>query len=87
MTLVVTEPCDGCKYTDCVEVCPVDCFHEGELMLYIDPETCIDCMACVSMCPVDAILTDEDAPEKWTKINAEMALQLPVIDKKKEPLV
>ena len=56
MAHVVCEPCRGCKYTDCVAVCPVDCFHEGEDMLYIDPEVCIDCQICVPECPVQAIL-------------------------------
>ena len=64
MTYVVTENCDNCKYTDCVEVCPVDAFHEGETMLYINPETCIDCDACVSECPVEAIFAEEDVPEE-----------------------
>ena len=90
MAYVVTEPCINCKYTDCVEVCPVDCFHEDELMLVIDPEECIDCAACIPTCPVDAIFWEEEVPEKWQdyiKINAEKAKELPVIDQKKEPLV
>ena len=90
MAYVVTEPCIKCKYTDCVEVCPVDCFHEDELMLVIDPEECIDCAACIPTCPVDAIFWEEEVPEKWQdyiKLNAEKAKELPVIDQKKEPLV
>ena len=89
MTFVVTESCIKCKYTDCVEVCPVDCFHEDELMLVIDPDECIDCAACIPTCPVDAIFWDEEVPEKWNdyiKLNADKARELPVIDQKKEPL-
>ena len=89
MTYVVTEYCDGCKYTDCVEVCPVDCFHEGPNMLYINPEECIDCNACVEECPVEAIYADVDVPEKWesyTKLNEEKCAEYPVIYETKEPL-
>ncbi len=89
MAYVVTEPCDKCKYTDCVEVCPVDCFHEDETILYIDPEECIDCGACIPECPVEAIFEEDDVPEEWQhyiKINAEKSLILPVIIEKKEPL-
>ncbi|MCF8462838.1 MAG: ferredoxin family protein [Rickettsiaceae bacterium] len=60
MTHVVTEACIKCKYTDCVEVCPVQCFYEGELMLVIDPETCIDCGVCVAECPIDAISEEKE---------------------------
>ena len=63
MTFVVTENCIKCKYTDCVEVCPVDCFHEGENFLVIDPDECIDCSLCVPECPIDAIYAEEDVPE------------------------
>lgn len=89
MTYVVTGRCDKCKYTDCVEVCPVECFHEGETMLYIDPDECIDCNACVPTCPVEAIFYEEDLPEKfseWMEINAEESKKLPVIVEKKDPL-
>ena len=89
MTHVVTEPCIKCKYTDCVTVCPVDCFHEDEEMLVIDPEVCIDCGACIPECPVQAIYAEEDVPEdqkKWTEINAQKSPELPVITEKKEPL-
>ena len=65
MPFVVTEPCVGCKYTDCVTVCPCDCFHEGEHMLYIDPEHCIDCEACVPECPVEAIFHEASVPVQW----------------------
>ena len=67
MPNVVTEACIKCKYTDCVVVCPVECFYEGESMLYIHPDECIDCEACVPECPVEAIFEEEDFPEKWTK--------------------
>jgi ferredoxin len=75
MTHVIAEPCIGTKDTACVEVCPVDCIHptsdeaefEEAKMLYIDPETCIDCGLCVDECPVQAIFTEEDLPEEWTE--------------------
>jgi ferredoxin len=82
MTHVVTEPCIKKKYTDCVAVCPVDCFHEDEEMLVIDPEGCIYCGACIPVCPVQAIYVEEDVPEQWTQyvqVNAEKAPRLPVI--------
>ena len=89
MTFIVTPYCDRCKYTHCVEVCPVEAFHEGPEMLYINPETCIDCNACVPECPVEAIYMDVDVPEKWKEyleINAEMCKSLPVIYEQKDPL-
>lgn len=89
MTHVVAEPCFACKYTDCVVVCPVECFYEGEKMLYIHPDECIDCEACVPECPVEAIFHEDNLPEEWkefTALNAEMAPQCPVITEKKEPL-
>ena len=85
MTHVVTENCIKCKFTDCVEVCPVDCFHEGPNFLVIDPESCIDCTLCVAECPVDAIFPEDDVPagqEKFLAINAELAPLRPEIDKK-----
>ena len=75
MTFVVTENCIKCKYTDCVEVCPVDCFHEGENFLVIDPDECIDCSLCVPECPIDAIYAEEDVPEDqmhFIKLNADL---------------
>ena len=63
MAYVVAKPCFGCKYTECVVVCPADCFHEGEQMLYIDPESCTECSACEAECPVDAIFHEADLPE------------------------
>lgn len=89
MPFVVAEPCVKCKFTDCVEVCPVDCFHEGENMLVIDPIECIDCGACVPECPAEAIFLDEDLPEKWaeyTELNAKLAELWPVISDQKDPL-
>ncbi|GAA4810462.1 ferredoxin [Marinicella pacifica] len=82
MTFVVTEACIKCKYTDCVEVCPVDCFHEGPNFLVIDPEECIDCTLCEPECPVDAIFPEDDLPvgqEKFLEINAELSPKWPVI--------
>ena len=81
MTFVVTEACIKCKYTDCVEVCPVDCFHEGPNMLVIDPEECIDCTLCEPECPVEAIVSEDDVPagqEQFTKLNAELSKNWPV---------
>ena len=88
MTHVVAEPCFACKYTDCVVVCPVECFYEGDQMLYIHPDECIDCEACVPECPVEAIFHEDNLPEEWkpfTELNAEMSPQLPVITEKKDP--
>lgn len=86
MPHVVTQPCFGCKYTDCVVVCPCDCFYEGEQMLYIDPIECIDCGACVPECPVDAIMVDSEVPEdqqSFIALNAEMYEKCPNITQKK----
>lgn len=87
MTYVVTESCIKCKYTDCVEVCPVDCFHEGPNFLVIDPDECIDCTLCVPECPVNAIYAEDDVPEdqrQFLELNAELAKAWPVITEKKE---
>lgn len=89
MTYVVTSNCQRCRFTDCVVVCPVDCFHADDEMLYIDAEECIDCGACVPQCPVDAIYPDSDVPEsekKWIAINADRGLRLPVIIAQEAPL-
>ncbi len=89
MAYVVTEPCFDCKYTDCVVVCPSDSFREGERMLYIAPDECIDCDACTPECPVDAIFYEEDVPEPWldfVALNREMAAVCPTITDRKEPL-
>jgi ferredoxin len=88
MTFVVTDSCIRCKYTDCVEVCPVDCFREGPNMLVIDPDECIDCNLCVPECPVDAIFADDDVPEdqtQFTQLNAELAKKWPAITAIKDP--
>lgn len=89
MTFVVTEACIRCKYTDCVSVCPVDCFHEGPNFLAIDPEACIDCAVCVPECPVSAIVADHElAPDQqhFLQLNATLARQWPVINAAREPL-
>ena len=85
MTHVVTDECVRCKYTDCVEVCPVDCFHEGEHMLVINPEECIDCGVCIPWCPVDAIRPESPDLIKWLEINQKHSKQWPVIYEKKSP--
>ena len=86
----VTDACVKCKYTDCVSVCPVDCFYEGPNMLVINPDECIDCGVCIPECPVDAIIDDyemNDYPDKdWIKINDEMSQQWPNITDQKDPL-
>lgn len=83
MTFVVTDACVRCKYTDCVEVCPVDCFYEGENMLVIHPDECIDCGVCEPECPVEAIKPEADDLLNWVEINREYALTWPNIAKKK----
>jgi len=85
MTYVVTEKCIRCKFMDCVEVCPVDCFYEGENMLVIHPDECIDCGVCEPECPVDAIRPDtEPGLDKWLSLNAEYANQWPNITIKRD---
>ncbi|WP_296058369.1 ferredoxin FdxA [uncultured Amphritea sp.] len=89
MTFVVTEPCIKCKYTDCVEVCPVDCFYEGPNFLVINPDECIDCALCAPECPVDAILEEDEVPDDqltFIQLNAELAQQWPNITEKKPSL-
>jgi ferredoxin len=88
MTYVVTEPCIRCRYTDCVEVCPVDCFHGGPNLLVIDPVECIDCAVCVAECPVDAIYPDDEVPadqQDFIALNARLAKQWPVISRAEPP--
>ena len=89
MTYIVKDECIKCKLTDCVEVCPVDCFHEGPNFLVIDPEECIDCALCEPECPVEAIYAEEDLPakeEQFLEINAELSTHWPVITIQKTPL-
>lgn len=86
MTYVVTESCIKCKYTDCVEVCPVDCFYEGENMLVINPDECIDCGVCEPECPAEAIEAESESNVKWLELNREYAEQWPNITVKKDPL-
>lgn len=88
MTFVVTENCIKCKYTDCVEVCPVDCFHEGPNMLVIDPDECIDCTLCEPECPVNAIFSEDDVPSdqaQFLELNAELSKEWPVLNEMKDP--
>ena len=88
MTFVVTENCIRCKFTDCVEVCPVDCFHEGPNFLVIDPDECIDCALCEPECPAEAIFAEDDLPEDqkdFLEINTEKSKTWPVISAHKEP--
>ena len=88
MTYVVTENCIKCKYTDCVAVCPVDCFVEGPNFLVINPDECIDCAVCVPECPANAIYSDSEIPEdqkKFIPLNAELSKVWPSIVRKKDP--
>ncbi len=89
MAYVVTENCIRCKYTDCVDVCPVDCFREGDNFLVIDPDECIDCTLCVAECPANAIFAEDDVPAEqvhFIKLNAELAkLWKPIVEKKDAP--
>lgn len=90
MTYVVVEPCVKCRYTDCALVCPVEAFHLDEEMLVINPDTCIDCDACVPECPVEAIFPEDAVPEEWkhyTQLNADkVASGLPIISEKLDAL-
>lgn len=83
MAYIVTEQCIKCKYTDCVEVCPVDCFYEGENMLVINPDECIDCGVCEPECPAEAIFPDSEAKAAaWAELNRELSAQWPNITRK-----
>ncbi len=87
MTYVVSDKCVLCKYTDCVEVCPVDCFREGINNLVIDPDDCIDCALCEPECPIDAIFSEEDIDDKkMIDLNLKLSKKWPLISKKKTPL-
>ncbi|RKR06767.1 ferredoxin [Kushneria sinocarnis] len=88
MTFVVTESCIRCKYTDCVEVCPVDCFYEGPNFLVIHPDECIDCALCEPECPVNAIYSEDEVPadqEDFIELNAELAESWPNINERIDP--
>ena len=89
MTHVVLDSCIRCRYTDCVDVCPVDCVREGPNMLVIDPDECIDCAVCIPECPVDAIKAEEDVPpaqQQFVALNAELARSWPGITRKHDAL-
>ncbi len=90
MSYVVTQHCVDCKYTDCVAVCPVDAFHEDARMLYINPDTCVNCDACVPACPVEAIYSEENLPaqfQSYLALNTDKSKSgLPIINQKKDPL-
>ena len=89
MAIVVTSKCQGCRYTECVAVCPAACFHLDERMVYIDPRTCIECRACIPVCPVQAIYDESELPAEfaaWAALNAERSAALPVIENKLRPL-
>jgi ferredoxin len=88
MTTLVTDNCKGCRFTECVIACPVDAFHADEEMLFINPDVCVDCGACVPKCPVQAIYEDLDLPdelEEWVDINERRTKELPIITKKEPP--
>lgn len=86
MPYVVTDACIRCKYTDCVAVCPADCFYEGENMLVIHPDECIDCGVCEAECPAEAILPGEDAEERWHDLNAKYSEIWPNISAQRDAL-
>lgn len=89
MTHVVTDACILCKYTDCVDVCPVDCFHEGPNTLVINPNECIDCAVCVPECPAEAIFAEEDVPadqQEFIALNAELSGKWPTITRSRDPM-
>lgn len=89
MPHVVTDNCQLCRYTECVSVCPVECFHYDEEMTYIDPDTCIDCGGCIPACPVKAIYDNFNLPQEkahWLEINQQKAKELPVLTAPMEPL-
>jgi len=89
MAFVVTDNCIKCKYTDCVEVCPVDCFYEGDEFLVINPDECIDCALCEPECPAEAIYSEDDLPEKYNAfvdLNQQLSKTYTNITQQKDPL-
>ena len=89
MPAIVTDNCNGCRFTECVSVCPVECFHADGSMVYVDRHTCIDCCACIPVCPVQAIYMEAELPaekDAWILINQQKAAQYPVISGKHDPL-
>ena len=86
MTYIVGDNCIKCKHTDCVEVCPVDCFYEGENMLVINPEECIDCGVCVPECPAEAIFSEDEIDVTWVEFNRKYSEQWPNITIRRDPL-
>lgn len=89
MAVVVTDNCTDCKFTECVAVCPVSCFHQDDRMVYVDPDLCIDCQACLPVCPVNAIYDIADLPPEkvdWIEINATRSAQLDSISDRQDPL-
>jgi ferredoxin len=89
MTVVVTGNCSLCRFTECVDVCPAACFHVDEKMVYVDPVECIDCLACIVVCPVKAIYTEKDVPESqhaWIEVNRIRCRELPLLLLKQQPL-
>lgn len=88
MAHVIAEPCVKCKYTDCVDVCPVEAFREGQNSLTIHPDECIDCTLCVAQCPVGAIFIESDLPQEWSPwidLNAKLSKVWPIISQSKRP--
>src|ERR1700722_667940 len=89
MTVVVTGNCRQCRFTECVDVCPAACFHADAEMVYVDPLECVDCMACIVVCPVKAIYPENEVPEsqrEWIQVNEARSRELPVISLKQDPL-
>jgi ferredoxin len=89
MTVVVTGNCSLCRFTECVEVCPASCFHADENMVYVDPLECVDCMACIVVCPVNAIYAEREVPETerhWIELNRIRCRDLPILAFKQAPL-